>query len=70
MTEAELTLHAAPNEGGAEALAAGHESFGLSGRGWSRVLKVARTCADLDGIDVIGTEHIDRALSMRRRAKT
>jgi magnesium chelatase family protein len=69
MTEAELTLHAAPDEGGAETLAAGHESFGLSGRGWSRVLKVARTCADLDGIDVIGSEHIDRALSMRRRAK-
>ena len=31
------------------ALAAGHEAHGLSGRGWNRVLKVARTNADLAG---------------------
>lgn len=69
MTEPELTLHAEPDDEGSEALAAGHASFGLSGRGWSRVLKVARTCADLDGSDAVGRRHIDRALSMRRRTK-
>ncbi len=67
MTEPELALHAQPDADGAEALAVGHASFGLSGRGWSRVLKVARTCADLDGSESVTGEHIDRALSMRRR---
>jgi magnesium chelatase family protein len=70
MTERELTLHAEPDAGGAEALSAGHAGLGLSGRGWSRVLKVARTCADLDGVEVIGREHVDRALTMRRRTST
>jgi len=48
-------------------LVAGHGEFGLSGRGWNRVIKVARTCADLDGARSVGADHVDEALSMRRR---
>ena len=49
MSEAELALHAALDAAGAKVLDEGHSSMGLSGRGWNRVLKVARTLADLEG---------------------
>jgi magnesium chelatase family protein len=67
MSESELAEHARPDELGAEVLAAGHASLGLSGRGWSRVLKVARTVADLGGSEVVGSTHVNQALAMRRR---
>ena len=40
---------------------------GLSGRGRERVIRLARTIADLDGADAIGVDHVDEALSFRRR---
>jgi len=67
MSESELAEHARPDAAGSAALSDGHGELGLSGRGWSRVLKVARTIADLEGVEVIGEEHIFSALSMRRR---
>ncbi|MBA2523088.1 MAG: ATP-binding protein, partial [Solirubrobacterales bacterium] len=67
MSEPELSRHVRPSAAGAAALAAGHESLGLSGRGWNRVLKVARTCADLAGAEEVTEVHVDAALAMRRR---
>jgi magnesium chelatase family protein len=49
------------------ALASGHRRFGLSGRGYDRVLRVARTVADLRGEDSVDAEHVAAALSFRRR---
>jgi magnesium chelatase family protein len=37
----------------------------LSARGYHRVLRVARTLADLDGADRIGRVHLAEALSYR-----
>lgn len=37
----------------------------LSARGYHRVLRVARTLADLDGIDTVGRVHLAEALSYR-----
>ncbi|HET7492605.1 MAG TPA: ATP-binding protein, partial [Bradyrhizobium sp.] len=41
------------------------ETMRLSARGYHRVLRVARTLADLDGADGIGRLHLAEALSYR-----
>jgi magnesium chelatase family protein len=42
-----------------------YEKMGLSARAHERILKVARTIADLDGADLIGKNHIARAVQFR-----
>jgi magnesium chelatase family protein len=37
----------------------------LTGRGWDRVRRVARTIADLESSDTIGTPHVAEALALR-----
>jgi magnesium chelatase family protein len=41
------------------------ERLGLSGRGYDRILRLARTVADLDGADMIESGHIAEAISLR-----
>ena len=41
------------------------DAMHLSARGYHRVLRVARTLADLDGADDIGRVHLAEALSYR-----
>ncbi|MBE0702495.1 MAG: YifB family Mg chelatase-like AAA ATPase [Afipia sp.] len=45
------------------------DSMRLSARGYHRVLRVARTLADLDGADKIGRVHLAEALSYRMLAE-
>ena len=40
--------------------------LGLSARAFHRVLKVARTIADLAGEDAIGVPHLSEAIGYRR----
>ena len=49
----------------AHRLQQGHVRLGLSARGHDRVLRIARTIADLDGRDAIDTSDVDEALGYR-----
>ncbi|CAC9542508.1 AAA+ ATPase superfamily protein YifB/ComM, associated with DNA recombination [uncultured Gammaproteobacteria bacterium] len=42
------------------------DKFRLSARGYHRILKVARTIANLDGSDTVDTQHLTEAISYRR----
>ncbi|MFO1153243.1 MAG: YifB family Mg chelatase-like AAA ATPase [Rhodospirillales bacterium] len=61
-----LEAAAAPDEAGRRLLADAVERLRLTARGYHRVLRVARTLADLDGADAVRRLHIAEALSFRR----
>lgn len=61
-----LEAIAAPDEAGRRLLGDAAEHFRLSARGYHRVLRVARTLADLDGGGGVRRLHIAEALSYRR----
>ncbi len=66
--EAEGTLLeavATPDAEGRALLARVAERFGLSARGYHRVLRVARTIADLDGAETVRQPHVAEAVSFR-----
>jgi magnesium chelatase family protein len=61
----ELERWAAPSADAREVLVHGVEAHGLSGRGLARVLRVARTVADLDGVERISEQHVAEAFVYR-----
>jgi len=60
---------AQPDPQGAKLLREAAETMRLSARGYHRVLRVARTLADLDGTERIGRVHLAEALSYRALAE-
>jgi magnesium chelatase family protein len=57
---------AAPDADGRALLTQAAEKMRLSARGYHRILRVARTIADLDGSETVKRQHIAEALSYRR----
>ena len=62
-----LEAAATPDEAGRKLLSQAAESLRLSARGYTRVLRVARTLADLGACETIARIHIAEALSYRRQ---
>ena len=58
---------ATPEEAGQRLLMQAAEAMRLSARGYTRMLRVARTIADLAGAESIGRIHVAEALSYRRQ---
>ena len=65
MTPRELRHLAAPTPSAQRLLYELHDRHALSARGHDRVLRVARTLADLDGAEAIGSDHIHAAAGLR-----
>ena len=56
---------AAPDADGAKLLRDAAEVKRFSARAYHRILKVARTIADLDGSDIVGRIHVAEAIAYR-----
>ena len=52
-------------DGAVQVLRRAAESEALTGRGWDRVRRVARTIADLAGVERIDGTHVEEALDLR-----
>ena len=65
MTEKMIHEFAEPDEAGLSMLRMAMERLSLSARAYSRILKVARTIADLDGSERVQSQHIAEAISYR-----
>jgi magnesium chelatase family protein len=66
LTVSEIDEYCAPDAQGEALLRQAIERLNLSARAYHRVLKVARTIADLDGEIAITTKHIAEAVQYRR----
>lgn len=62
-----LEKFATPDEPGRQLLMQAATAMRLSARGYTRMLRVARTIADLAGTEEIGRIHVAEALSYRRQ---
>jgi len=62
----EIEAHCAPDPAGAALLAKAMATLSLSARAYHRILKVARTIADLGDSPTIGAAHVAEAVGYRR----
>lgn len=65
MTPRMLSTYAKPDEQGQMILKMAMEKLGLSARAYDRILKVARTIADLDKSQAVEARHISEAIQYR-----
>lgn len=65
MSSRMVRQHCVIDEAGQQLLKNAMDRLGLSARAYDRILKVARTIADLDGCQHIGIEHLSEAINFR-----
>lgn len=65
MTAPQVRRHCALDDAGQALLKTAIQRLGLSARAHDRILKVARTIADLDGADAVGAAHVAEAVQYR-----
>jgi magnesium chelatase family protein len=65
MTTREIRLHCQLNDAGTNLLRTSIQEMGLSARAHDKVLRVARTIADLDHSQEISAEHVSEAVNYR-----
>lgn len=65
LTPALMRKYCVLTDKASEILRTAFEKMGMSGRAYDRILKVARTIADLEGAEVIDAPHIAQALQFR-----
>lgn len=69
MSARDVREHCRHDEGCARLLEGATRALGLSARGYARVLKVARTIADLAGEQRIGLVHVAEAIQYREQTR-
>jgi magnesium chelatase family protein len=69
MGVAEVRQHCRTDEAGQALLRAAVQQLGLSARAYHRVLKVARTIADLADVELIAPVHLAEAIQYQRRGE-
>jgi magnesium chelatase family protein len=67
LTPGEIDTHCTPDEAGLTLLKAATQKFNLSARAYHRVLKLARTIADLAGQPGVGSAQVAEAIAYRRQ---
>ena len=66
MTERHIHQFAEPDEAGLSMLRMAMDRLSLSARAYGRILKVARTIADLEGSEQVQSHHIAEAIGYRQ----
>ena len=65
MRSRHIKKHCVLNEDAQKLLETAMHKLGLSARAYTRILKVGRTIADLEGTEMISAEHISEAIQYR-----
>ena len=65
LPQAALRAYCTPDRAAQELLQTAFDKLGLSARGHDRILRVARTIADMEGCAVIGADHVSEAIMYR-----
>jgi magnesium chelatase family protein len=70
MTPAEVRVNCLMDDSAQGLLKAAMKQLYLSARAFHRILKLARTIADLEGTDLIRSNHLAEAIQYRPRSQT